>query len=211
MANLGLYLFLLLLLSLLHHIAGADISGPARISSSSNPGATSFIKISCRATLYPVLCFNSLSSYASKIQRNERQLAEAALTVSLAKAQSTTMFIYRMSKAGGIKPREYQAVRDCVDNMGDSVDQLKRSMKELDHMGRRNFMWHVSNVQTWVSAALTDENTCLDGFSGRSMEGNVKAGIQRRIVNVAQVTSNALALVNRFAERHRPRAANNLP
>ncbi|CAF2380530.1 unnamed protein product [Brassica napus] len=35
-------------------------------------------------------------------------------------------------------------------------------------------MWKMSNVQTWVSAALTDETTCLDGFSGRAMEGKVK-------------------------------------
>jgi hypothetical protein len=35
------------------------------------------------------------------------------------------------------------------------------------------------------------------------MDGNVKAAIKLRITNVAQVTSNALALVTRFASRHR--------
>ena len=105
-----------------------------------------------------------------------------------------------------MKPREYQALRDCVDNMGDTVDQLTRSIRELGRTGQaagQNFMWHMSNVQTWVSAALTDENTCVDGFAGHVMDGNVKAAIRRRVVSVAQVTSNALALVNRFAARHR--------
>lgn len=200
MANLGLFLFLLLSF---HYTT--NLASPIHVTTS-NPQATNFIKMSCRATLYPVLCFNSLAIYANKIQQNERQLAQAALSVSLHKAQLTTMFVYKMSKTAGVKPRESQAVRDCVDNMADSVDQLNRSIKELDHMGRargQDFMWHVSNVQTWVSAALTDENTCLDGFSGRLTNGNVKAVIKRRIVNVAQVTSNALALVNRFADKHR--------
>ncbi|KAI8030579.1 hypothetical protein LOK49_LG01G01327 [Camellia lanceoleosa] len=58
----------------------------------------------------------------------------------------------------------------------------------------KDFLWHMSNVETWVSAALTDENTCLDGFSGRALDGNVKASIKARVTNVAQVTSNALAL-----------------
>lgn len=71
----------------------------------------------------------------------------------------------------------------------------------------QDFVWHMSNVQTWVSPALTDENTCLDGFGGRLMDDRVKAAIRRRIPHVAQITSNALALVNHFASRHRAASA----
>lgn len=52
---------------------------------------------------------------------------------------------------------------------------------------------------------------CLDGFDGRFMDGNVKAAIRRRVTNVAQVTSNALALVNRFAARHQAAAVTEKP
>lgn len=169
---------------------------------------TDFIKSSCKATRYPELCVGCLSGYASVIQRNERRLALTALSVSLARARSGAAFVAKMTKVRGIKPREYQAAKDCIENMVDSVDRLSQSVRELGHTGRavgRDFLWHVSNVQTWVSAALTDENTCLDGFAGHLMDGNVKVAIKRRINNVAQVTSNALALVDRFASRHRAR------
>jgi pectinesterase inhibitor-like protein len=89
--------------------------------------------------------------------------------------------------------------------MGDSLDSLNQSVRELGSIGHavgEDFVWRMSNVQTWVSAALTDDNTCLDGFAGPSMNGNVKAAIKNRIVNLTQVTSNALALVNRFASSH---------
>lgn len=32
--------------------------------------------------------------------------------------------------------------------------------------GDENFLRHESNVQTWVSAALTDATTCINGILG---------------------------------------------
>ncbi|XP_059659015.1 pectinesterase inhibitor 9-like [Cornus florida] len=96
-----------------------------------------------------------------------------------------------MTKTSGIKPREYQAVNDCiVINIGDAIYDLNRSVQKLVQMGKAgalDFAWHMSNVQTWVSTALTKESTCVDGFSDQGMEGNVKT------------TSNALALASRYA------------
>uniref|UniRef100_A0A2P2QUV6 Pectinesterase inhibitor domain-containing protein n=1 Tax=Rhizophora mucronata TaxID=61149 RepID=A0A2P2QUV6_RHIMU len=171
---------------------------------------TEFIKDSCKVTRYPALCVQCLAGYANAIQQNEQHLALTALSVSLARAKSATAFVNKMTKVRGIRPREYQAVKDCIENMGDSIDRLSQSVPELGYMGRgagQDFDWHMSNVQTWVSAALTDENTCLDGFAGRVMDGNVKVAIRRRVNNVAQVTSNALALVNCFASKHRRAAS----
>ncbi|GAB4834239.1 hypothetical protein Ancab_032505 [Ancistrocladus abbreviatus] len=167
--------------------------------------STDFIWSSCRATRYPSLCFHSLSAYADKIHQSDQKLALTALAVSLAKARSTALYVSKFSKLHGIKHREFEAVKDCIENMGDSVDELSRSVRELGHTGQakgQSFMWHMSNVQTWVSAALTDEQTCADGFSGHIMDGNIKAAINQRMMDVAQFTSNALALVNRFASRH---------
>lgn len=212
MANLSLFYLFLVVLSF--HFMSYNVAESTLVTTDSFDGATNFIRVSCRATLYPVLCYQSLSVYATKIQQNERQLAKAALAVSLGKARFTTMFVSKLTKVTGIRTRELRAVQDCIDNMGDTVDQLSRSLDELNHINRfrggQDFMWHMSNVQTWVSAALTNENTCSDGFSGNFMEGNVKATVKRRIVTVAQVTSNALALVNRFAERHQA-AVTNMP
>ncbi|XP_030469362.2 pectinesterase inhibitor 9-like [Syzygium oleosum] len=171
------------------------------------PAPTSFIVSSCRATRYPALCVHCLAAYGGAIQRSDHHLAQAALIVSLARARSAASFVAKLSQARRIKLRELRAVRDCVENMGDSVDGLADSVRELGRSGRdvgRDFTWHMSNVETWVSAALTDENTCMNGFGGRAMDGAVKVAVRQRVVDVAQVTSNALALVNRFASRHRP-------
>ncbi|KAM7491738.1 hypothetical protein LguiA_034659 [Lonicera macranthoides] len=167
--------------------------------------ATDFIKSSCKATTYPALCVQSLTVYASTIQRSRRQLAQTALSVSLAKAQSAKAFVAQLAKTKGLKPREYAALKDCIEEMGDTADRLSKSVRELKNTGRASgpdFIWHMSNVETWVSAALTDDNTCLDGFSGRVLNGKIKDSVRGRVTNLVQVTSNALALVNSLAEKH---------
>lgn len=174
--------------------------------SRSPTAASNFIKSSCSATQYPALCVQSLAAFAPSIKQSPRQLAQTALSVSLERAKSTQAFVSKMKKFRGLKKREYEAIKDCIEEMSDSVERLSKSFEELKHMGEgakgQDLLWHVSNVQTWVSAALTDENTCLDGFAGRGMNGKLKASIRDRVINVAQVTSNGLSLVNQFASKH---------
>lgn len=194
MVRLGFFL-----LAISFHVCLAGMAESA-ITRHSTP--TDFIKASCKATRYPALCVQCLSGYSSAIRQSEHQLAMTALSVSLNSSKSAVAFVGKLTKVRGIKAREYQAVKDCIETIGNSVDRLGQSVRELGHLGRavgEDFFWHMSNVQTWVSAALTDENTCLDGFAAHYMNGNVKAAIRRKVTNVAQVTSNALALINRFS------------
>lgn len=192
-----------------HHPNHSTSKANATATAAANSTTTSFIWESCKATQYPQLCYHCLSGFANEIKRSERQLALTALAVSLARARSTAEFVHKLKggKRVQISHRELEAVKDCLDTMGDSVDQLNRSIKELGQMGQHSngedFMWHVSNVQTWVSAALTNENTCVDGLNEHpSKGGKVKGAIKMRVNSVAQVTSNALALVNHFADKY---------
>ncbi|CAI9774085.1 unnamed protein product [Fraxinus pennsylvanica] len=170
--------------------------------SESITAANNFIKSSCSATTYPAVCIRSLSIYASTVQRSPRQLATTALSVSLETAQSATTFLTKLTKFKGLKPREYAALKDCIEEVSDGLDRLSKSVRELKTMGGargKDFIWHMSNVETWVSAALTDDNTCMDGFSGRALNGRIKSSVRAQMTNLAQVTSNALALCNHFA------------
>ncbi|CAK9135164.1 unnamed protein product [Ilex paraguariensis] len=167
--------------------------------------ATNFIKASCRTTQYPAVCVQSLSTYAATIQRSPKQLVQTALSVSLDTAQSMKTFVTRLTKFKGLKKREYAAIKDCLEEMSDNVDRISKSVKELKNMGSTKgpeFQWHMSNVETWVSAALTDENTCTDGFAGKALNGRIQVSIKARVTNLGKVTSNALALVNNYATKH---------
>ncbi|PSS33172.1 hypothetical protein CEY00_Acc03558 [Actinidia chinensis var. chinensis] len=163
------------------------------------PSSTEFIRTSCSATTYPTLCITSLSSHASAIQTSPKLLAHTALSVTLDTTQSTSAMMVKLSQSHGLSPREVAAMQDCVEEVGDSVDQLRKSLGEMNQIKGSNFALMMSDIQTWVSAALTDADTCSEGFSGNNMNGNMKNIVRGRIVNIAHLTSNALALINSYA------------
>ncbi|KAA8539806.1 hypothetical protein F0562_026498 [Nyssa sinensis] len=155
---------------------------------------TQFIKSSCGITMYPHLCFKTLSAYASTIQTSPIELADTALNVTLKGAQTTSNMVLKLSKGSNLSPGEVSAVMDCVEEMEDSVDELQQSLVEMVDLEGPDFDVKMGNILTWVSAALTDEDTCMDGFAGNGMDGKIKSTIRRHIVNLARLTSNALAL-----------------
>lgn len=161
--------------------------------------STKFIRTSCSATTYPRICFSSLSKYASFIQTNPVLLTDTALNLTLESAKSTSSMISMLSKSHGMNPREVSSMKDCVEELHDSVDEIRKSIREMSQLRNSNFDLTMNDVQTWVSAALTDEDTCTDGFQGPAVNGNVKATVRGKILNVAQMTSNALALINQLA------------
>ena len=175
-----------------------------------SPVASDFIRKSCRATQYPSVCEQSLASYGgTPPPRSPRELARAALSVSADRARAASAYVGRLCGAGtgakkgsGSRPAAAGPVRDCLENLADSVGHLRDAAQEMGGTGMSRsgtpaFKWHLSNVQTWCSAALTDENTCLDGLSSRGVDAGTRAAIRGKVVEVAQVTSNALALVNK--------------
>nr|ABK96280.1 unknown [Populus trichocarpa x Populus deltoides] len=158
-----------------------------------------FIRTSCSTTTYPRLCYTSLSIHSRTIHTSPKLIANAALNVTLSSAKSTSTMMSKLSQSHGLKPKEVSAMKDCVEELSDAVYELRESIDEMGHAKQSNFEVMISDVRTWVSAAMTDESTCSDGFAGNAMNGNLKRAIRGRIMNIAQLTSNALALVNNYA------------
>ncbi|EHA8591980.1 pectinesterase inhibitor 9 [Cocos nucifera] len=174
---------------------------PGTLTSSHSSAPVEFIRASCGATRYPALCVECLKAYAPTVRRSPRKLARTALTVTADRAQSASTFVSRFNAgSNSARSKETGAVQDCIETMRDSVDGLRRSVREMRRMGRarsNRFRWHLDNVQTWVSAALTDQSTCLDSLD-QNASSRLRAAIRKKVVEVSQLTSNALALVNRL-------------
>ncbi|XP_010273892.1 PREDICTED: 21 kDa protein-like [Nelumbo nucifera] len=188
----SLFAFFILFLSLSHSARCTTAA-----SRSGTPG--DLVRSSCIHASYPNLCLRTLSSYTGST-RTANDLARAAVTVSLSRARAVSGCIARLAKLHGGSKRQQGALRDCVEQLSDSVDELRETLAELRHLRRGSFRWQMSNAETWVSAALTNEDTCLDGFE--KVDGKVKLAVRRKINNVARVTSNALYFINRLDESH---------
>ncbi|KAJ8767687.1 hypothetical protein K2173_018245 [Erythroxylum novogranatense] len=158
-----------------------------------------YIKTSCNVTLYPKLCYRTLSYYASKIKTDPVLLANTALNVSVMATKSTFRLTRKMSRLHGLSPREAAAMQDCVEVVGDSVYELQRSMGDMGHVNGTDFERIISDIKTWVSAALTDDDTCMDGLNELVVNGYVKIIVRKHIVRIAHLTSNALAIICTYA------------
>ncbi|KAJ0043995.1 hypothetical protein Pint_17250 [Pistacia integerrima] len=131
-----------------------------------------YILTSCNSTTYPADCYKSLKSYYNTIKTDPLKLCKTSLKKAI--------------------------VKDCIDEISDSIDELKDSLDEMEHLGTGSRLHlQIANIQTWVSAALTDENTCTDEIDeGNKVSKSVKNKIRKSVVNLAKQTSNSLALIN---------------
>nr|KYP38998.1 21 kDa protein [Cajanus cajan]KYP38999.1 21 kDa protein [Cajanus cajan] len=167
-----------------------------------------YIKSSCQGTRYPDLCIRCLARFAKFTIDGPQDLAHVALSVSLSRALKTRSYLLKVAKEleefkGN---RVFLIVQDCSMQMSDSVDQLYQAIKELRKLNKRTIiddtlLWHISNVQTWVSTALTDASYCVQSFPGHRMSKRT-ATIKVKAQNVAELTSNALNLFHRYASRY---------
>ncbi|XP_047336955.1 pectinesterase inhibitor 3 [Impatiens glandulifera] len=182
----GLILIFTILVSTTLAIAAADKTPNADL-----------VLTSCVHASFPQICIHTLSSYTGSTT-TPRDLAQAAVRVSLGRARKVQTYLGTLKSQS---KREQSALVDCLEQVGDSVDDLSKTLSELQHLRPGTFRWQMSNAQTWVSAALTNEDTCLDGF--KEMETTVRVDVKRKMINVARVTSNALYLINRLDQtRH---------
>ncbi|KAI9082178.1 hypothetical protein K1719_035918 [Acacia pycnantha] len=188
--------------------AAGDSYAPAPAESS--PNSADFIRTSCGTTLYPDICYSSLSRYANAVQQNPGQLARVAISLSLSKAHRMASYISNLTRDADYEAnsRATSALHDCFSNIGDAVDEIRGSLKQMRQIGaagsgEESFRFQMSNVQTWMSAALTDEETCTDGFEDVT-DNPVKADVCDKVTDLKKFTSNALALVNNYANTGTP-------
>ncbi|CAL0329624.1 unnamed protein product [Lupinus luteus] len=181
-------------------------------SANHNSQTISYIESSCNDTLYQDLCIRCLAKYVMNYSTIDgpQHLAHVALSVSLSRALNTRGYLLQVAKELNTikKVKEYPTVQDCVNQINDSVDQLSQAIKELRKFNQLGstindkMLWHISNVETWVSTALTDASSCVYSFSDHRMSKRM-ASIKVKAQNVAEVTSNALALFHRYATRNK--------
>lgn len=182
------FLFTLLLLIIMMSATMATTS--------SSQTYNTYVKTACNSTTYPQICFKSLSSYASSIKSNPQKLCNYALSVTLKAARNASSTVSKLSKKKGLTQPEVGVVKDCIENIKDSVDELKQSVTAMSNLGGADIQYQLDDIKTWVSASLTDEDTCTEGFVEQKVSTTVKNTINKSIVTVARLASNALSLID---------------
>ncbi|KAG8092225.1 hypothetical protein GUJ93_ZPchr0012g19825 [Zizania palustris] len=196
-------------------VAGGYAARPAPSTSNvvDDPASASFVKSRCAGTEYPALCDATLAPYAATVGASPARLAWAALTVTLGGARNATAAMKRMAADGGLSPVAAEAAEDCVSMLGDAVDSLKQSVSAMalvgEQEGRREeaqkVKFEVDNVLTWASAALTNDNMCMEGFKGEAAGGGgAREAVRGHVMGLVHLTANALGIINAMSNHTQP-------
>ncbi|KAK9136872.1 hypothetical protein Sjap_007466 [Stephania japonica] len=163
-------------------------------------GDQTYVREACNVTRYRDLCIRSLSPYSNSAKRSPHKWAQAGVAVTMEEAKSTAKLLNMIRASGRMRRRQRAALSDCLECFDDTMGNLARSAEELMRLSseKSTFEVQMGNVETWMSAALTFEDTCLDGFDG-VRKGRAVKQLRREVVKVSCITSNALALVSKLA------------
>ncbi|XP_022953719.1 pectinesterase inhibitor 6-like [Cucurbita moschata] len=157
----------------------------------------SYVQEACSVTQHQDLCIQSLSPFSSSAKRSPTKWAQAGVSVTISEAKTVARFLGRVKNGKRLMGRNRAAVSDCVEVCEAAIAELHRSLGVLRRLGKRNLDAQMGDLTTWVSAALTNEDTCVDGFRGKS--GKVVNLIRTGVVKAGYITSNALALISKLA------------
>ncbi|OIV95375.1 hypothetical protein TanjilG_14529 [Lupinus angustifolius] len=155
------------------------------------------VQEACKVTRYQNLCIHSLSQFSNTSGRSPSKWARASVSVTIEEVKNVQTYLQKLNRNMSMRGRNRIALSDCIESFADAIDELHKSLGVLRNLSKSIFSTQMGNLNTWISAALTSEDTCIDGFEGQS-EIQIKL-LRNRVRNVSCITSNALALVNKLA------------
>ncbi|KAK8682062.1 hypothetical protein V6N13_054459 [Hibiscus sabdariffa] len=148
------------------------------------------VKAICQPTDYQEACESSL---AGSNTTDPEELIKVGIQATVLEIQKV------VNKSGTIQdaakdPMACQALEDCKELMGYSIDDLKKSFDQLGAFDASTLDEYVENLKIWMGGSITYQQTCLDGFVNVSTEAGEK---MRKLLNTSQMlTSNGLAMVS---------------
>ncbi|GMI74444.1 hypothetical protein like AT3G05610 [Hibiscus trionum] len=89
------------------------------------------------------------------------------------------------------------ALDDCKDMMNYAVDSLQASYFDVNNSEIYNIYERVNDLRTWLSAVISYQQSCLDGFEHDS---RMKETLQKGIVEARELTGNALTIVTHLVD-----------
>ncbi|XP_020212999.1 putative pectinesterase/pectinesterase inhibitor 22 [Cajanus cajan] len=138
-------------------------------------------------------CLTNIQNELTKIgPPSPTSVMSAALKATLNEARVAIDNITRITEFS-VSYREQQAIEDCKELLDFSVSELAWSMGEMRRLrsGDTNVQ-HEGNLEAWLSAALSNQDTCLEGFEGT--DRRLESYVSGSLTQVTQLISNVLSL-----------------
>ncbi|KAJ9140439.1 hypothetical protein P3X46_031088 [Hevea brasiliensis] len=158
------------------------------LSSASN--SVNSIKTVCNVTRYPASCFTSISSVNVSIKPDPEAIFKLSLQISVKELKNVSSLFRTLNDANS-----KAAINDCVSIFDEALGRLNDSLSAMEvGPGEKALtLEKINDIQTWISGAMTDQQTCVDGLE--EMGSTVLDEVKAKMKNSTEFLSNSLAIV----------------
>ncbi|XP_027164771.1 pectinesterase-like [Coffea eugenioides] len=149
----------------------------------------------CKHVDYKQTCEQSLSG--AKNTSDPRELIKLAFTAAVDNIASVIENSTLLQNAAK-DPRTHQALETCKYALNTSIEDLQRSFETVGTFDINKIDDYVADLKTWLSAAGTFQETCLDAFENTT--GDTGEQMKKLLKTAGELTSNGLAMVTDISE-----------
>ncbi|WOL05219.1 hypothetical protein Cni_G13946 [Canna indica] len=93
--------------------------------------------------------------------------------------------------------RTSEALENCKELLDYAIGELRNSVDKFSNLEVAKMDDIVDDLKVWLSAAVTYQETCLDGFQNTS--GDAAASMTKALNSSSMLTSNTLAIVDQMS------------
>ncbi|KAJ7949440.1 Pectinesterase [Quillaja saponaria] len=149
------------------------------------------VKAVCDVTLYKDSCYSSLSPMVNSSQIQPEEIFKLSIKVALAQVSKAIQYFSNHGVFKGVNNNmTVAALENCQELLGLAVDHLNNSLSSDE----QSSLLDVSeDLHTWLSAAGTYQQTCIDGFE--EAKEALKDTVVNYLKNCTELTSNSLAII----------------
>ncbi|XP_060189262.1 pectinesterase-like [Lycium barbarum] len=152
----------------------------------------------CEGTLHPELCVSTLSSFPHLHRKSIAEIISSTVKVTVGEVRdSAHNCSYLRRHIPKLEPIEKQALEDCVQLLGATISELRTALTDLSP--KKSASKYYNEIQTLLSAAMTNEDTCLDGLF--YSKKNLSRYVEDNLHTIAHHISNSLAMLKKIKRR----------
>nr|XP_016439523.1 PREDICTED: probable pectinesterase/pectinesterase inhibitor 41 [Nicotiana tabacum] len=149
----------------------------------------------CKSTPYPSFCRSSVLPPTGSPNENVYAYGRKSVRKSLSSARKFLSLIQKyLRKSKHLTITAVRALEDCHFLAGLNMDYLSSSFKTVNVTSKILPVLEADDVQTMLSAILTNTQTCLDGLQATSSAWSVRNGLVAPLSNDTKLYSVSLAL-----------------
>ncbi|CAF2078966.1 unnamed protein product [Brassica napus] len=167
-----------------------------------SPSSHAVLRSACSSTLYPELCISAVATSGGVKLTSQKDVIEASLNLTTIAVEHNYFTVKKLIKnRKGLTPREKTALHDCLETIDETLDELHETLEDLQmYPNKKTLREHAGDLKTLISSAITNQETCLDGFSHDDADKKVRKVLLKGQVHVEHMCSNALAMIKNMTD-----------